>query len=77
MQFRIAHNLVYIPAADHHQTYHSRKDNAVKFRVPYARTVAYRHSFFPDVTRMWNAFPSDMVTAGSLDVLKKDYICSR
>ena len=30
-----------------------------------------RHSFFPDVTRMWNALPSDMVTAGSLDVFKK------
>ena len=57
MQFRIAHKLVDIPAADHLQT----KDNAVKFRVPYALTVAYRHSFFPYVTRMWNAFPSDMV----------------
>ena len=52
MQFRIAHNLVDIPAADHLQTYNSRKCNAAKFRVPYARTVAYRHSFFPDVTRM-------------------------
>ena len=52
MQFRIAHNLVDIPAADHLQTYNSRKGNAAKFRVPYARTVAYRHSFFPDVTRM-------------------------
>ena len=28
---------------------------------------------FPDVTRMWNALPSDMVTAGSLEVFKKDY----
>ena len=71
MQFRIAHNLVDIPAADHLQTYNSRKGNAAKFRVPYARTVAYRHSFFPDVTRMWNALPSDIVRAGSLDVFKK------
>ena len=51
--------------------------NAAKFRVPYARTVAYRHSFFPDVTRMWNALPSDIVTASSLDVFKKEYLCSR
>ena len=60
MQFRIAHNRVDIPDADHLQTYNSRKGNAAKFRVPYARTVAYRHSFFPDVTRMWNALPSTL-----------------
>ena len=77
MPFRIAHNLVDITAADHLQTNKSRKGNAAKFRVSFARTVAYRHGFFPDVTRMWNALPSDMVTAGSLDVLKKDYLCSR
>ena len=77
MQFRIAHNLVDIPAADHLQTYNSRKGNAAKFRVPYARTVAYRHSFFPDVTRMWNALPSDIVTAGSIDLLKKKTISAR
>ena len=55
MQYRIAHNLVDVIAANHLQTYNSRKCNATKFRVPYARTVAYKHSFFPDVTRMWNA----------------------
>ena len=32
MQFRIAHNLVDIPAADHLQTYNFRKGNAAKFR---------------------------------------------
>ena len=71
MQYLIAHNLVDVPAADHLQTYNSRKGNATKFRVPYARTVAYRHSFFPDVSRMWNALPPDVVTAESLDVFKK------
>ncbi len=76
MQYRIANNLVDVPAADHLQTYNSRKCNATKFRVPYARTVAYKHSFFPDVTRIWNALPPDVVTAESLDVLKKDYLCS-
>ena len=70
MQFCIAHNLVDVPAAGHLQTYNSRKGNATKFRVPYARTVAYRHSFFPDVTRMWNALPPDVVTAESLDLFK-------
>ena len=72
MQFRIAHNLVDTPAADHLQTYNSRKGNAVKFRVPNARTVAYRHSFFLDATRMLNALPPDMVTTDSLDVFKTD-----
>ena len=50
--FHIALNLVDVPAADYLQSYNARKGNATKFRVPYARTVAYRHSFFPDVTRM-------------------------
>ena len=48
MQFRIAHNLVDIPAADHLQTYTSRKGNAAKFRVPYARTVARVHRHISD-----------------------------
>ncbi len=74
MQFRIAHNLVDVPAADHMQTYKYRKGNATKCRVPYRRTVAYRHCFFPDVTRMWNALHPDVMTADSLDVFKKDYI---
>ena len=50
MQFRIAHNLVDVPAIDHMQTYNIMKYNAAKFR---ARTVASRHGFFPDVTPMW------------------------
>ena len=70
-------DLVDVPAADHLQTYNSRKGNATKFRVPYARTVAYGHSFFLDVTRMWNALSPDVLTAESIDVFKKDYLCSR
>ena len=77
MQFRIAHNLVDVPAADHLQTYNSRKGSATRLCVTYARTLAYRHRFFSDVTRKWNALPHDVVTAESLDVFKKDYLCSR
>ena len=68
MQFRIAHNLVDIPAADHLQTCNSRKGNAAKLSVCHMHGLwpSYRHSFFPDVTRMWNALPYDMVTSSSV-----------
>ena len=56
MQFRMAHDLIEVPADDHLQTYNSRGGNAANFHVPYR--LANKHSFFQDVTRMWKAhFP--------------------
>ena len=33
------------------------------FQVPYARTDAYRHSFFPETIRDWNALPASTLSS--------------
>ena len=36
---------------------HARNHHSEPLQVPYARTDAYRHSFFPETIRDWNAIP--------------------
>ena len=33
------------------------------FQVPYARTDAYRHNFFPETISDWNALPASTVSS--------------
>ena len=40
---------------------HTRNHHSEQFQVPYARTDAYRHSFFPEIIRDWNALPASIV----------------
>ena len=41
----------------------TRNHHSEPFQVPYARTDAYRHSFFPETIRDWNAFPVSTVSS--------------
>ena len=71
MLYRIVNDLVDIPATDYLlQAPTTRKNSDATFRVPYARTLAYQRSFFPDSTRLWNGLPSDVIAAESLDTFK-------
>ena len=71
MMYRIRHDLVDIPLQNHFSAITTRsRGNSDKFRVPYARTVSSKHSFFPDVTRLWNNLPETVVSASSLDCFK-------
>ena len=40
-----------------------------QFRVPFARTLIYQKTFFPDAIRMWNSLPADVVQCTSADTL--------
>ena len=42
---------------------HARNHHSEPFQVPYARTNAYRHSFFPETIRDWNALPASTVSS--------------
>ena len=42
---------------------HTRNRHSEPFQVPYARTDAYRHSFFPETIRDWNALPASTVSS--------------
>ena len=60
MMYRIVYNLVHIPAS-HLTTLIpsiSVRGHNMKFLVPYARTLVFLRSFFPDTIRTWNSFPS-------------------
>ena len=71
MLYRIVNDLVDIPATDYLlQAPTTRKNSDATFRVPYARTLAYQRSFFPDSTRLWNGLLSDVIAAESLDTFK-------
>ena len=42
---------------------HTRNHHSEPFQVPYARTDAYRHSFFPETIRDWNTLPASTVSS--------------
>lgn len=72
MIYRIRNDLVDIPASSYLTPLGTRSRNSeAKFRVPYARTLAYKNSFFPGGIRIWNTLPSDVTSAESLDIFKK------
>ena len=71
MMFRIRHDLVDIKLDDHFTAVTTRtRGNSDKFRVPYARTLSKKNSFFPDATRLWNSLPGETTSAPSLDSFK-------
>ena len=71
MMYRIRNNLVDISLDDHFTQVTTRtRGSSDKFRVPFARTLSRKHSFVPDVTRLWNALPDNVTSAPSLDAFK-------
>ena len=43
-----------------------------QFRVPFARTLIYQKTFFPDAIRMWNFLPADVVQCTSAEHFKRE-----
>ena len=69
MMFRIVNGLVDIPTSFLTPTLMMR-GHTQKYLVPFARTVVYQHSFFPDGIRLWNALPQQLVDSSSLDCFR-------
>ena len=71
MMYRITYGLIDIPgpAFLHPSTLRTR-GNTLRYLVPYSRTDAYRHSFFPSAIRLWNQLPECVVITPTLDAFK-------
>ena len=66
MMYRVVYQLIDIPLYILVPIISPRGNN-ITFLVPYARTLMYQKSFFPDTIRIWNSLPSEVVTAPSID----------
>ena len=71
MTYHIKNNLVDITAKKYWIRLGTRSCQ-VEFRVPYARALAYKHSFFLDGVRIWKALPRELTTSDSLESFKAD-----
>ena len=69
MMYRVVNQLIDIPSQILVPTISPRGNN-VTFLVPYARTIIYQKSLFPDGIRIWNSLPSQAVIAPSSDCFK-------
>ena len=69
MMYRIVYNLVDIPAS-HLMPTISVRGHSMRFLVPYARSLVYQRSFFPDTIRIWNSLPQPVVSCPTLDSFK-------
>lgn len=77
MMYRIVHGLVAIPTTELHPTMTSARGHTNRFLIPYARTLLYKHSFFPDSIRIWNNLPQRAVDSTSLDEFRQEVLaCS-
>jgi hypothetical protein len=69
MMYRVVNQLIDIPSQILVPNISPRGNN-IAFLVPYARTLIYQKSFFPDGIRIWNSLPSQAVKAPSIDCFK-------
>lgn len=77
MMYRIVHGLVAIPTTELHPMMTSARGHTNRFLIPYARTLLYKHSFFPDSIRIWNNLPQRAVDSTSLDEFRQEVLaCS-
>ncbi|MCG8034813.1 MAG: hypothetical protein JAZ03_21935, partial [Candidatus Thiodiazotropha taylori] len=69
--YRITHALIDIPAAEYlHPIGLSTRGHSLRYLVPFSRTDAHRHSFFPSGIRLWNQLPEHIANSQTLDSFK-------
>ena len=66
MFYKIVNNLVAIPAPMVRQPIVIR-GYSHRYLVPFARTIVYQHSFYPDAIRLWNSIPPSTVLCDNAD----------
>ena len=78
--YRVAHKFVVIPytilppmADCSHNTRHS---HAQQFLIPQCRINAYKFSFVPRTTPVWNALPSTVISSPTTDSFKENLLAS-
>ena len=71
MTYRIVHKLVKIPSDQFVPTASSTRGHDMRFHRIYNKTNYYKYSFFPSVIKLWNALPSSVVSASTLEDFKE------
>ena len=66
MFYKIVNNLVAVPAPTVRQPIVIR-GYSHRYLVPFARTIVYQHSFYPDAIRLWNSIPPSTVLCDNAD----------
>ncbi|XP_072023338.1 uncharacterized protein [Amphiura filiformis] len=70
MMFRIVNHLVDVPHTYLIPTI-ALRGHSMRYLIPFARTVVYRQSFFPDTIRLWNNLPQDLINCTSVAGFKQ------
>ena len=75
--YRIHYNLIDIPAVMYLQSnIKDTRGHQLKYHLPASTVLAHRHSFFPATIRIWNALPSHVVLAPSLETVRTSLVSS-
>ena len=69
--FKIVHNLCSLNRTLPLISPYSHNTRCLTFLQPFARTVAFRSSFFPDAISYWNCLPECVVSSPSYHVFKE------
>ncbi len=71
MMFRITRGLIDICADPYlRPVTTATRGQSSRFLLPFCRTDAYRHSFFPAGIRLWNSLPDDVANSATLEDFK-------
>jgi hypothetical protein len=71
MMYRIVHGLVDIPTTHLTPQARSVRGHMYRYKIPFARTLIYQRSFFPDTIRIWNNLPAQIVEQSSLESFRQ------
>ena len=72
MMYRIVNKFVAVPTTFLIPTAAIVRGHNQRFLIPFARTQAYQHSFFPDTIRLWNSLPSSIAACSSVNTFKTE-----
>ena len=71
MMYKVVHNLVHLPV--YYMTpIVSVRGHSQRFLVPFARTLVYLNSNFPDTIRWWNSLSQPVISCTTVDSFKRE-----
>lgn len=71
MMYKVVHNLVDLPVY-YLTPIVSVRGHSQRFLVPFARTLVYLNSNFPDTIRWWNSLSQPVISCTNVDSFKRE-----
>ncbi|XP_072182325.1 uncharacterized protein [Diadema setosum] len=72
VMYRILNRLTDIPHTNLLPVTTSNRGHSQQLQVPFARTLLYQKSFFPDSIRLWNSLPEALIKCTSTDSFRQE-----